>query len=80
MAQLEPDLPPGYVEALASLKDQVRSAQLRARRAANTAMVELYWGIGRTILDRQASAPWGSKVLQRLAVDLKAEFPHMKGL
>lgn len=79
MAQLEPNLPAGYVEALACLKAQVRAAQHRAHRVVNTAMIELYWSIGRTILDRQESAPWGSKILDRLAADLRAEFPHMKG-
>lgn len=42
-------------------------------------MIELYWNVGRTILDRQQNEPWGSKVLERLARDLRAEFPHMKG-
>ena len=45
----------------------------------NTAMVELYWNIGRIILDRQADQPWGSKVFDQIARDLRAEFPHMKG-
>ncbi|WP_139346541.1 DUF1016 domain-containing protein [Sinomonas mesophila] len=40
--ELAPNFPDGYAEALASLKEQVRGAQLRARRAANTAMIELY--------------------------------------
>ncbi|MDQ4490788.1 PDDEXK nuclease domain-containing protein [Sinomonas sp. ASV486] len=79
MAQLEPNLPGGYADALASLKSQVRAAQHHAQRVVNTAMIELYWGIGRTILQRQETAPWGSKVLDRLASDLRAEFPHMKG-
>jgi hypothetical protein len=42
-------------------------------------MIKLYWNIGQAILDRQASEPWGSRVLDRLARDLRAEFPHMKG-
>lgn len=79
MAQLDINLPGGYAEVLSSVKEQVRSAQHHAQRVVNTAMIELYWGIGRTILTRQATAPWGSKVLQRLAADLRSEFPHMKG-
>ncbi|ALV47830.1 hypothetical protein MB46_19320 (plasmid) [Arthrobacter alpinus] len=43
----------------------------------NTAMIELYWNIGQTILTRQATEPWGNKVLDRLAHDLRAEFPQM---
>ncbi len=79
MTQLEPDLPGDYAAALAVLKGLVRDAQHQAQRVVNTAMIELYWNIGRTILDRQRNEPWGSKVLDRLARDLRAEFPHMKG-
>jgi predicted nuclease of restriction endonuclease-like (RecB) superfamily len=79
MTQLEPDLPGDYATALTTLKSLVREAQQRAQRVVNTAMIELYWNIGRTILDRQMNEPWGSKVLDRLARDLRTEFPHMKG-
>lgn len=44
----------------------------------NTALIELYWSIGRTILERQDVERWGSGVLNRLAKDLRAEFPEMK--
>jgi predicted nuclease of restriction endonuclease-like (RecB) superfamily len=79
MTSLEPDLPRDYAATLTALKDLVGDAQHRAQRAVNTAMIELYWNIGRTIADRQSSEPWGSKVLERLARDLRNEFPHMKG-
>lgn len=79
MTQIEPDLPGDYAAALAALKSLVGDAQHQAQRVVNTAMIELYWNIGRTILDRQRSEPWGSKVFDRLARDLRAEFPHMKG-
>ena len=39
----------------------------------------LYWHIGREILKRQQEEGWGSKVVSRLAQDLKREFPDMKG-
>ncbi|WP_284762119.1 PDDEXK nuclease domain-containing protein [Arthrobacter sp. efr-133-R2A-63] len=79
MTQIELDLPEDYAVALTTLKDLVREAQLRAQRVVNSAMIELYWNIGRTILERQANESWGSKVLDRLARDLRAEFPHMRG-
>ncbi|RAX48237.1 DUF1016 domain-containing protein [Arthrobacter sp. AQ5-05] len=79
MTELEPDLPGDYSAALTTLKNLVREAQHRAQRVVNTAMIELYWNIGRTILQRQHGQPWGSKVLDRIAHDLRAEFPHMKG-
>jgi predicted nuclease of restriction endonuclease-like (RecB) superfamily len=41
--------------------------------------VLLYWQIGRDILARQEAQGWGSKVIDRLAVDLRREFPGMTG-
>ena len=39
----------------------------------------MYWHIGRDILARQAEQGWGAKVIERLAHDLRAAFPEMKG-
>ena len=74
-----PELATSYAGTLASLKSLVASARLRAQRVVNAAMIELDWKIGRTILERQQSEPWGSKVLGRLADDLRREYPDMKG-
>jgi predicted nuclease of restriction endonuclease-like (RecB) superfamily len=41
---------------------------------------EIYWRIGRLILERQRTQPWGSAVIRRLALDLRREFPDMTGL
>lgn len=46
----------------------------------NTELLTLYWRIGRAILERQEVDGWGSKVIDRLAADLRAEFPDMRGL
>jgi predicted nuclease of restriction endonuclease-like (RecB) superfamily len=69
-----------YQELLTRLKSQIRTAQVRAALAVNQELVVLYWGIGREILSRQAAEGWGSKVVERLALDLHAEFPAIKGL
>jgi predicted nuclease of restriction endonuclease-like (RecB) superfamily len=68
-----------YDEFLSALKSRIRSAQLRAAIAVNKELVLLYWHIGREILTRQAEAGWGGKVIERLAKDLKREFPDIKG-
>lgn len=73
-------LPPAYGEMLARLKEQVRSAQFQAQRTVNTQLIELYWTIGSEILRQQDDQAWGSGVVGRLADDLRAEFPSMKGL
>lgn len=73
-------LPLGYSDFLASLKQQVRTARLTALRTVNTQLIELYWSIGKAVLARQEVEEWGSGVMGRLAEDLRAEFPEMKGL
>lgn len=52
---------------------------MSAQRRVNTELIELYWNIGRTIASRQKSGSWGTGVLNRVADDLRAEFPEMKG-
>lgn len=72
-------LPADYGAVLNDLKRQVRAAQLTAQRRVNTELIRLYWSIGDTILRRQVDEAWGSQVVSRLAEDLRAEFPAMKG-
>lgn len=71
--------PAGYAELLGYLKRQVRATQFRAARAANTEVLRLYWVIGHEILTRQRRAGWGSRIVDRLAADLKREFPDQRG-
>ena len=74
------DLPADYGETLVHLKELVRQARLKTVLAANASMVMAYWHMGQTILQRQASAGWGAKVIDRLSADLRREFPDMQGL
>ena len=69
-----------YSELLASIKDRIQTAQVRAAVAVNQELVLLYWGIGREILTRQHEEGWGKNIIPKLAKDLKSQFPDMKGL
>lgn len=71
--------PAGYADWLAELKTCIHTAQQQAARAVNRELVLLYWQIGRDILARQATQGWGAKVIERLAQDLRAAFPDMRG-
>lgn len=71
--------PANYDTFLHDLKTRIRAARTRAALAANRELVVLYWQIGRDILERQGREGWGAKVIDRLATDLRAEFPDMKG-
>lgn len=71
--------PDNYDDFFRSLKERIRSTQVKAALAVNQEIVLLYWQIGRDILQRQQEEGWGTKVVDRLAQDLKAEFPEMTG-
>ncbi len=72
-------VPAGYADWLADIKARVVSARQRAALAANAELIQLYWQIGRDILERQAQQGWGSKVIERLGRDLREAFPELKG-
>ena len=76
---MENRLPPGYAEFLADLKERIRRARIKAALSANRELILLYWEIGRMILEWQKKEGWGSKVIDRLAQDLRREFPDIKG-
>jgi len=69
-----------YQSLLASLKQRIQEAQVRAGLAVNREMVLLYWSIGREVLSRQKEQGWGAKVIDSLAGDLRRSFPEMQGL
>jgi len=68
-----------YRDLLARLKNQIRTAQVRAAVAVNQELVLLYWRIGKEILTRQRDEGWGTKVIDQLAKDLHRSFPNMQG-
>ncbi len=69
-----------YQDLLVRLKSRIRTAQVHAAVAVNQELVLLYWGIGNEILTRQKEDGWGTRVIERLAQDLRSEFPDMRGL
>jgi predicted nuclease of restriction endonuclease-like (RecB) superfamily len=73
------DAPPDYAAWLADLKARIQQQRLRVVLASSAVMVLLYWDIGRSILDKQDVQGWGSRVIDRLAADLREAFPEMKG-
>ncbi len=69
----------GYVKLLNKLKDKIRSSQLKASISVNIELIQLYWEMGIEILKKQKDEGWGTKVIERLAKDLKIAFPQMAG-
>ena len=68
-----------YRTWLKSVKQKIKSAQLKAAVSINTQLMELYWELGKDIVHKQNEANWGDAVLDQLALDLKLSFPSMGG-
>jgi predicted nuclease of restriction endonuclease-like (RecB) superfamily len=68
-----------YPQILATLKETVRQSRHKAILAANAHMLHLYWKIGHTVSQEAKQHNWGAKIIEKLANDLRSEFPDMKG-
>lgn len=65
-----------YFEIVNSIKNSIRSAQYKASVSVNRELVLLYWRVGTVI---NSYKTWGNKFIENLAVDIKLEFPDIKG-
>ncbi len=68
-----------YADLLNIIKEKIRCSQLKAAVSVNTELIKLYWEMGQEIAQRQKREGWGTKVIERLAEDLKISFPKMAG-
>ena len=68
-----------YAALVTEIKGHIRDAQYRALRAVNKELIDLYWNIGRLITEKQQGATWGFSVVEKLAADVRSEFPGIQG-
>jgi len=76
---VENSLDKNYIETLTSLKEKIKAAQIKVLVSVNSELINLYWEIGRTILEQQEKQGWGANVINQLSKDLQKDFPEMKG-
>ncbi|MCE5341810.1 MAG: PDDEXK nuclease domain-containing protein [Planctomycetaceae bacterium] len=69
----------GYSSLLKDVKERIRSAQYQALKAVNKELIQLYWDIGKMIVERQKGDKWGKSIVEMLAKDLQAEFSGIQG-
>ena len=65
-----------YFSVLEDIKNRIKAAQYKAVLGANHEQILLYWNIGKIII---ANTKYGTKFIENLAYDIKAEFPNVKG-
>jgi predicted nuclease of restriction endonuclease-like (RecB) superfamily len=68
-----------YAELLRSVKERVLAAQYSALKTVNKELINLYWDIGKMIVEKQEKEGWGKAVVESLSSDLQKEFPGMLG-
>lgn len=68
-----------YPVLLKEVKNCIRRAQFRATMSANAEMLLMYWDVGRIINEQRSAEGWGTKVIQRLARDIRNDLPEIKG-
>lgn len=72
--------PKNYTALVFQLKKEIQTARIKASLNANAHLLTLYWKMGAAILESQQEEGWGTKIIDRLATDLRSEFPDMKGI
>ena len=68
-----------YNSFIAEIKQQIKSSQIKAISSVNKEMITLYFGIGKSIFQKQRELGWGAKVIDNLSRDIKSEFPELGG-
>ncbi|MFH0701348.1 MAG: PDDEXK nuclease domain-containing protein [Candidatus Woesearchaeota archaeon] len=65
-----------YQQFLIEIKQRIRNAQYSALKVVNQELINLYWDIGKKIVEKQ---DWGKAIVETLAKDLQIEYPEIKG-
>lgn len=73
------DDPQNYNIWLAKIKAKITDSQLKAKYKVNEVLLKLYWDIGRDIAKAKQREGWGTKIIDRLAKDIKRDYPQSKG-
>lgn len=68
-----------YSNWIKQLKDKIHKAQLKAALSVNTQLILLYWEIGESIVQKQIENQWGSKIVEKMANDLKTGMSEITG-
>ncbi len=59
--------------------NKINNARQRALTSINTEQIQLYFEIGKLILNKQEKLGWGKSVIEKLSLDLKKKYDHRSG-
>lgn len=68
-----------YQNWINDIKKRINQSQIKASVKINYELLDLYWNLGKDIVDKQENAKWGDSFLSTMSKDLKKAFPGMSG-
>ncbi len=68
-----------YVQWIHDIKERFRNTQIKAAIKINSEQLLFNWQLGRDLVMRKVEEKWGSGIVEQLSLDLKNEFPDIKG-
>lgn len=66
-----------YKDLLNTAITQINTTRNTLAVQVNTAVTSTYWNLGKLLHDKKIENGYGTKIVERLSVDLKTEFPDM---
>lgn len=68
-----------YMVWLESLKSKINSAKSKVAVSVNSQLIELYCDIAKEISKKASISNWGASIIEQISLDLRNDFPDMKG-
>lgn len=68
-----------YEKSLSEIIRKVEESKHKAITTVNKLLIELYWFIGKTIVNLQERGKWGDGVVEKLSYDLRTKYPDQNG-
>lgn len=68
-----------YIDFIKELKEKITLAKHKTILSVNRAMIDLYFEIGKNIVQKQEALGWGKSVVDQMAKDLQSEFGKKSG-
>jgi predicted nuclease of restriction endonuclease-like (RecB) superfamily len=72
-------VPPDMLQEFTGIIRLIKRSQQRAVQAVNTALITLYWNVGKYISHRIEASAWGEKTVSTLADYIRDNAPELKG-
>ncbi|HBX50602.1 MAG: hypothetical protein A2W98_01135 [Bacteroidetes bacterium GWF2_33_38] len=70
---------PNFFAFVKEIKSKILSSQYEALKAVNKELINLYWEIGKKIVEKQEQFGWGKSIVKTLSNELQKEFIGIKG-